>query len=193
MSDRPFVDRYEVLQLHHSASADTIERVYRLLAKRYHPDNQETGDAAHFMAILEAYQTLSDPAKRAAYDATYEAERGQQWRIFDQTTVGSDRDQDRRVFHGILSLLYAARRRDPRRGGLGTIHLEKLLGCPQEHLEFPIWYLKQRGAIEVLDTGQFAITVTGIDQLESLDGGSVASPARVVAALPDPRSESTAA
>lgn len=172
VTDRQFVDRYEILQLHPSASAETIERVYRLLAKRYHPDNQETGNADKFAAVLDAYQTLSDPAKRAAYDASYDDQRGQQWKIFDQQSANSEREQDRRVSHGILSLLYVARRRDPRRGGLGIVNIEKMLGCPQEHLEFPLWYLKQHGAIEVLDTGQYAITVKGIDELTTLDAVS---------------------
>jgi len=170
LAERQFVDRYEVLQLSPNATAETIERVYRLLAKRYHPDNQETGNADRFSELLEAYQTLSDPERRAAYDLQYEEQRGHQWKIFDQQTAGSDRDQDRRISHGVLSLLYVARRRDPRRGGLGIVHMEKMLGCPQEHLEFPLWYLKQRGAIELLDTGQYAITVAGVDQLTTLDG-----------------------
>jgi hypothetical protein len=60
------------------------------------------------------------------------------------------------------------RRRDPRGGGLGSVTLEKMLGCPQQHLEFPLWYLKQaRGWIQILDTGQIAITVEGIDKLSN--------------------------
>jgi curved DNA-binding protein CbpA len=180
--DREFVDRYEILQLSPNASAETIERVYRLLAKRYHPDNQDTGDADKFSAVLEAYQTLSDPVRRAAYDAAYDEQHGVQWKIFDQGSAGSDREQDRRISHGILSLLYVARRRDPRRGGLGAVHLERLLGCPQEHLEFPLWYLKQRGAIETLDTGQFAITVDGIDQLGTMDGSNASMRERLLPA-----------
>ena len=38
-------------------------------------------------------------------------------------------------------------------------------GCPQEHLDFPIWYLKQRGLIERLESGYFAITADGVDKL----------------------------
>ena len=43
--------------------------------------------------------------------------------------------------------------------------MEKMLGCPQEHLDFPIWYLKQRGLIERLESGYFAITADGVDKL----------------------------
>ena len=58
MSQRPFVDFYEILQLSPNASAETLERVYRLLAKRYHPDNQLTGDAEKFSELQQAFETL---------------------------------------------------------------------------------------------------------------------------------------
>jgi len=159
----PFVDLYETLQLSPNASAETVERVYRLLAKRYHPDNQETGDAQKFSEVHTAYELLSDPARRAAYDVNHEQNRGQTWKVFDQSCANDDKEGDRRLFQGVLSLLYAARRRDPRGGGLGSVALEKMLGAPREHLDFPIWYLKARGWIETLDNGQFAITVEGIE------------------------------
>ncbi len=65
----------------------------------------------------------------------------------------------------MLSLLYVARRRDPDAGGLGVVHLERMLGVPKEHLEFPLWHLRRRGWTETLDGGQLAITVEGIDVL----------------------------
>lgn len=160
-----FVDHYETLQLSSSATLEVVERVYRILAKRYHPDNQHTGDALRFSNVQAAYELLSDPPRRAQYDVQYDAQRAQQWRIFDQQSAGREREEDRRVFHGILSLLYVARRRDPKSGTLGVVTLERMLGCPQQHLEFPIWYLKKRGFIEVADNGQFGITVDGIDKL----------------------------
>jgi curved DNA-binding protein CbpA len=165
VTQRPFVDYYEVLQLSQTADAETVERVYRLLAKRYHPDNQETGNSHRFAEVHEAYEALSEPKRRAEYDVRYDENRSMQWKIFDQGTAADGREEDRRIFHGILSLLYVARRRDPVSGGLGTVNLEKLLGVPRQHLEFPVWYLKQRGWIERLDNGQFAITVSGVDKL----------------------------
>ena len=160
-----FVDYYETLQLSPSATLEVVERVYRVLAKRYHPDNQNTGDALRFSEVHMAYEMLSDPVRRAQYDVRYDAHRAQQWKIFDQQSAGDEREEDRRLFHGILSLLYVARRRDPKHGTLGVVTLETMLGCPQQHLEFPIWYLKKRGCIEVADNGQFGITVDGIDKL----------------------------
>src|SRR5688500_9537001 len=146
-----------------------MERVYRLLAKRYHPDNQTTGDQAVFAQVHEAFELLSDPERRAEYDVQYDENRRLRWQIFDQGSAGDTREQDRRVFHGILSLLYIARRRDPEAGGLGAIHLERLLGISQQDIEFSLWYMRQREWIQVLDTGQLAITVEGIDKLGSRD------------------------
>jgi hypothetical protein len=167
MSETPWVDHYETLQLSACADAVTVERVYRLLAKRYHPDNDRSGDAERFYQVREAYETLSDPEKRAAYDATYEADRSRVWELFRQDSAGADRDDDQRLFHGILSLLYIARRRDPTGGGMAPMHLERLLDVDREHLNFPLWYLKERGHIETLENGLIAISVEGIDKLGS--------------------------
>ena len=165
----PFRDLYEDLQLSPNASMETVERVYRLLARRYHPDNQDTGNAQKFAEVHAAYELLNNPERRAAYDVSYGQFRADTWRVFDQRSADDDRENDRQIFQGILSLLYAARRQNPQQGGLGSVSLEKTLGCPREHLDFPLWYLKARGWIETLDTGQFAITVEGIDKVTSRD------------------------
>ena len=166
MSERPFVDHYEVLQLSPNASGDTIERVYRILAKRYHPDNLDTGDADMFAQLRDAFGVLSSPEARAKYDVQYEQNRSTKWKIFAQDTAGDSRENDRRILYGILSVLYIARRRDPENGGLGAVTLEKMLGCPAEHLRFPLWYLKERGWTERLENGMLAITADGVDKLE---------------------------
>ena len=46
-------------------------------------------------------------------------------------------------------------------------HLEKLLGWPEKILEFHVWYLKEKGWIERTDTGGFAITAEGVDEIEN--------------------------
>lgn len=63
-----YLDCYEVMQLSPSADAETISRVYRWLASRYHPDNLETGNSELFIRLSEAYRILSDPERRADYD-----------------------------------------------------------------------------------------------------------------------------
>jgi curved DNA-binding protein CbpA len=169
VQDKKFIDYYEVLELSPNATAEMVERVYRVLAKRYHPDNQDSGDPIRFAELRAAYELLSDPTGRAGYDVKYEENRALTWKIFKQEGANDRRADDRRLFHGLLSVLYIARRRDPLTGGLGVVTLERMLGCPRQHLEFPIWYLKQRGWIERLESGYLAITADGVDKLGSDD------------------------
>jgi curved DNA-binding protein CbpA len=169
MADKPFIDYYETLQVGQNADLETIERVFRLLAKRYHPDNSESGDNERFREVHDAFEVLADPKIRAEYDVQYDRNKSLQWKIFEQSSAIGGQEEDRRIFRGVLALLYAARRKNPRAGGLGAVDLERMLGVPREHLEFPNWYLKKKGWIEVLDSGQFAITVEGIDKISADD------------------------
>ncbi len=62
-------DYYEVLGVSRNTNADDIKKAYRQLARRYHPDvSQEANAETKFKEINEAYEVLSDPEKKAAYD-----------------------------------------------------------------------------------------------------------------------------
>lgn len=65
---------YEILQVDKKASQEIIEKAYKLLAKKYHPDLREDVEKKYaeeaFKMISEAYETLSNPQKRAEYDKT---------------------------------------------------------------------------------------------------------------------------
>jgi curved DNA-binding protein CbpA len=169
MEQDSFNDYYEALQISPNADLEMVERVFRLLAKRYHPDNQQSGDADKFAILYEAYNVLSDPEKRAAYDAKYEHVRASRWKIFDEATQSDGFDADDRIRHGVLSLLYVARRQDALNPGIGIMELEKLLGCPQHHMEFHIWYLKEKGWTQRTDNGEYAITASGVDKVAEND------------------------
>lgn len=59
-------DYYTILQLNRNASIDDIKKQYKVLARKFHPD--KGGDENKFKEISEAFQTLSDPKKKAQYD-----------------------------------------------------------------------------------------------------------------------------
>ena len=64
-----YKDYYASLGLERAASDEDIKKAYRRLARKYHPDvSKETGAEEKFKEVAEAYQTLKDPEKRAAYD-----------------------------------------------------------------------------------------------------------------------------
>jgi DnaJ-class molecular chaperone len=107
-----FVDYYELMQISPNAERETIQRVYRLLAARFHPDNTETGDMAKFLRLNEAYRTLIDAGSRAAYDTVYQSRRFEPIGVFGskEFEIGIDGEASRRM--GILCLLYSRRRAD---------------------------------------------------------------------------------
>ncbi|MCW8888345.1 MAG: DnaJ domain-containing protein [Gammaproteobacteria bacterium] len=64
-----YKDYYKIMGLKRDASQDEIKRVYRKLARKYHPDVSKEQDAEErFKEVGEAYEVLKDPEKRAAYD-----------------------------------------------------------------------------------------------------------------------------
>ena len=167
MSEDRAVDYYEVLQISPNADSDLIGRVYRLLAQRYHPDNTETGNASRFMEVHEAYTVLSDAEARAKYDATYERIRKERWRLI---AAGAQSENDFQAEQAlrltILEVLYTRRRTDPRNPGLFPVELEEMTGSPQEHLEFTMWFLIQKGLLSRSDNSRIVITATGVEYLE---------------------------
>ncbi|EIE26510.1 DnaJ protein, partial [Coccomyxa subellipsoidea C-169] len=57
---------YSILQLDKSATSDDIKKAYRECARIHHPD--KGGSAERFAKVQAAFETLSDPRKRAVYD-----------------------------------------------------------------------------------------------------------------------------
>lgn len=161
------VDYYEVLQMSVNAEPETVHRVYRILAQRYHPDNAETGSDSRFRQIAEAYRVLSDPEERARYDAHHERQQQERWRLVKAgATADSDVDVEQGLRLTVLEVLFTKRRVEPNQPGLFHLELEKLTGRPREHLEFTIWYLVQKKLVQRTDNSLLAITAEGIDYLE---------------------------
>ena len=190
MDFQGFTDYYEVLQLGPGASSGAIANRFRALARRYHPDNQSTGDRSKFAALVEAHNVLKDAGKRAQYHEDNPNHLPPFWEeAFDETVAiqpddvedadddafgdGFGIDRDASIQNNLLTLLYMRRRRNIREPGLGDAELERLSGCPPEHLEFHLWYLKAKGWIAVGEDGLFAITIDGVDRAAHLyrEGG----------------------
>ena len=167
-------DYYEILQISPNADSEAIQRVFRMLAQRYHPDNSDTGDEKVFQRVLHAYRVLSDPEKRASYDIQHQASRALRWKIFDQSKSAQGVEGEKRKRWGVLSLLYTKMIEEHRQPGIMLRDLEELLGCPREHLEFTLWYLKQKGHIAGPDNGRYTITAHGVDLVEEKGGSSTA-------------------
>ena len=181
MTGAGFVDYYEALQISPNADQETVQRVYRLLAQRFHPDNPETGDVEQFRQITDAYNALSEPQNRAAYDVKHRETRRLTWKIFDQSNSAQGYESERRKRQGVLSLLYRKRIVSPEQPSIGLKEFEDLLGVPKEHLEFSLWYLKENLAVTRSDNGRFTITIKGVDLAEEMSDRR-AEPLQLVAA-----------
>jgi curved DNA-binding protein CbpA len=166
MEETAFVDYYELMQISPNAESETIKRVYRLLAARYHPDNPESADYDRFVLLNEAHRILSDPATRAAYDLTYRAKREEPLSVFNlkEFAVGIDGESNRRM--GILCLLYTQRRSNDERPGMSLLEFEALMSFPREHLMFTVWYLQSKGLIQRGEESDYSITAEGVDHVE---------------------------
>jgi curved DNA-binding protein CbpA len=167
MSDEKPIDYYEVLQVSTGAEPETINRVYRMLAQRFHPDNQQTGNESRFRTIVEAYTVLSDPEKRAQYNVAHERRRQDRWRLVSTgAQTENDFEMEQVVRLTVLEVLYTKRRMDASNPGIYWGEFEALTGRPREHLEFTIWYLQQKKFVMVDDKTRVHLTVEGAEYLE---------------------------
>lgn len=167
MTDEKTVDYYEMLQVSTNAEPETINRIFRILAQRYHPDNQETGNDARFRELHEAYMVLNDPVQRAQYDVAYQRQRQDRWRLVSAGAQSQDDFAIEQMFRlTLLEALYTRRRMEPSSPTLYSNELEVMLGRPREHLEFTVWYLIQKKFVIRDDQSRLLITADGVDYLE---------------------------
>lgn len=164
MSNNQIPDFYEILEISPNASSDTIDRVFRYLAQRYHPDHTETGDVEKFTQIVKAHETLRDPKKRADYDVQHKNSAEFRWSLVEEAVDIDTFDNDEIIQARLLSILYVKRKRNIHNPGSGILELEKLTGCPTELLDFHLWYLREKGWVHRLENGLLAITADGVDK-----------------------------
>jgi curved DNA-binding protein CbpA len=168
VSSNQAADYYEILQISPNAEPETVHRVFRLLAQRFHPDNAETGNEAQFRMLNDAYRVLSDPEQRARYDVLHAKLRQERWRLVASGAEADNNfDGERSIRFTVLEVLYTRRRLEIESPGLSPLDLEKLTGRAREHLEFTIWYLVQKKYITRSDGSMLQITVDGVEYLES--------------------------
>jgi curved DNA-binding protein CbpA len=158
-------DFYELLQISPTAEPETIHRVYRFLAARLHPDNQDTGNTTKFFLLNQAYETLSNPERRAAYDAARSS--AQPAPLSSQIDFMDNMEGELNRRLAMLAVLYFRRRANPSEPGVSFRDIEKRLGFPRDYLEFTAWYLRTKRYIQNADNSDFTITAEGVDFVEA--------------------------
>ena len=162
-----FIDYYEVLQISPKADAETIHRVFRMQAARYHPDNKQTGNEERFRMLTRIYETLVDPKRREQYDIRRKMREPGSIPVFGlaEFVAGIEGEVNRRL--GVLCLLYKRRRSNPDHSALSLLQLEFLMDFPREHLMFTVGYLREKNYIRIVENSDFQITAEGVDSLEA--------------------------
>jgi curved DNA-binding protein CbpA len=168
MPETEIPDYYELLEISPQATQETIHRVYRYMAGRYHPDIEGTGNLEKFTQITSAYKVLSDPIARSEYNVQ-RARRQPAIRNPMSTTVDfmdqAEGDLNRRV--AVLAILYYRRRMYPNSPEVSLAEIEERMGFPRDYLDFTTWYLAKKRYITRADNSDFTLTVEGVDFIET--------------------------
>jgi curved DNA-binding protein CbpA len=163
----PIHDYYEFLQISPNADAETIHRVYRFLAARLHPDNNETGHEENFRLLKAAYDVLADSRRRAEYDearAKTQPAPEPLAATIDFMDV-MEGELNRRL--AVLAVLYYKRRTNPTYPEVPLAEIEERMGFPRDYLDFTLWYLQRKGYVTKADNAAFTLSVDGVDFVET--------------------------
>ena len=159
---KPAKNYYEILELSANANQDTIERMFRYLATKHHPDSG--GDKDVFSTLLKAFEVLRDPAARTAYDATLQQQKQQNKVLVEHAREAGP---DAAVRHELLHLFYSRRRQANGSPALGSMTIEKEMDLSEEMLNFHLWFFREKGWIKREEDGGLAITATGVERVEA--------------------------
>lgn len=160
-------DLYELLQISPYAGCETIHRIYRFLAARYHPDNPETGNADMFHKVKTAYDVLSNTERRAKYDATRSGEIRAANPLSKSIDFMDDIEGEINRRLALLAVLYSRRRTSPRYPEVSLVEVETFMGFPRDYLDFTTWYLVKKGFVHQADNADYTLSVSGVDYVES--------------------------
>jgi curved DNA-binding protein CbpA len=162
-----FQDHYIVLGIETNADSETIQTVYSKLAQKFHPNNAETGDKTKFDAVNMAFEVLSDPTLRASFDKVKGVDHESGNPKFTGPEFFQALEDSAALRFAVLCILYDRRRIKSYKPSLSLRHLEGMMQVSADELNFALWYIKQRGFAVNDDKSSMAITVEGMDYLET--------------------------
>lgn len=169
-------DHHELLRAGVTGDAERLDRVYRALAFRYHPDNGDSGDSEIFLRISETYRILSVSKPRQEREIAKHEETDWQTRL--------RRLKDKRA--AVLGLLCQRRVSDYRNAYVSRGEMESLTGMAPDEIGFVLWYLREKGAVTGSDSSpDYSISAAGVDILESIHQEDVRGDAVVDATQSD--------
>ena len=153
---------YELLELSANANQDTIERMFRYLAAKFHPDSG--GDKETFSSLVKAFEVLRDPSSRAAYDAQLQQEKQDNKVLVEHAQQAGP---DAEIRHQLLQLFYTRRRQANNSPGIGTVTVENEMDLSPEILNFHLWFFREKGWIQREEDGGLSITAAGVERAEA--------------------------
>jgi hypothetical protein len=168
MPETEITDYYEFLEISPQATQETIHRVYRYLAARYHPDSAGTGNLEMFARLTAVYRVLSDPIRRAEYNTQRAMHQVTNKNPMSTSVDFMDQvegDLNRRL--AVLAILYYRRRMYPSTPEVSLSEIERRMGFPRDYLDFTTWYLTKKRYITRADNADFTLTVEGVDFIET--------------------------
>lgn len=154
-------DYHEVLRAGASGEFERVEKLYRSLAFRYHPDNRDTGDSEIFLRMKEAFRILSSSQPQVA-----ESGIARSFNAFRGPEVFHAQRERRRA---VLGLLYQKRVDDYRNAAMSTNDIETVTGLHPDEVGFVLWYLQEKGAVSVSGyNADYTISAAGVDSFEAV-------------------------
>ncbi|MBI4892285.1 MAG: DnaJ domain-containing protein [Acidobacteria bacterium] len=193
-SNGKFQDHYSILGVETTADSDKIHKAYTTLAERYHPRNSDTRNQEKYEAVTLAYEVLSDPEARRAFDSLLpQSSAKRETATFSgEEFFGSIQNEHFRRMC-VLCLLYDRRRLSPSSPAIVLRELEAMVAFSPGEVQFSLWYLKQRGHVVSDDKSSLQITAEGMEYVES----NIPLPERIYpllkpASLPKPESKPSA-
>lgn len=167
MENGSFIDYYEFLMISPTADRQMVEWAARLMLARYDPQKSKTPDEKKCELVKEAFRTLADPKKRAAYDSELAKQKPTVTIDVKAEITVQDVIEANRLRQAIMLVLYQAVLRKTRDPDVGRTDLARQVGVGAQDLEFGLWFLREKDWITATQAGSYAITVTGAEWVEA--------------------------